>query len=80
MIGTCKLQLGDGVQMAFQSSGVDSTKFIGSEGWLDVRRSSIAAEPKSLLAAKIGPNDVSPDQTPCIADTSSTRSSRVRRP
>jgi predicted dehydrogenase len=57
------LQMGDGVQVVFKSSGVDSTKFFGSEGWLDVRRSSIAAEPKSLLAGKIKAGGISFRQT-----------------
>jgi hypothetical protein len=51
------------VQLVFKSAGIDSTKFIGSEGWLDVRRSSFAAEPKSLLADKLSRRDISPRQT-----------------
>ena len=63
-----KLQFGDGVRMTFKQSGADvpgadSTKFIGADGWLDLRRHSIDGEPKSLLA-KIGPDDVSPDASP----------------
>jgi glucose-fructose oxidoreductase len=61
-------QFSDGVRMVFRQSGVDtpgadSTKFIGSEGWLDLRRHSIDGEPKSFLA-DIGPDDVSPDASP----------------
>jgi glucose-fructose oxidoreductase len=58
-----KLQLADGVEVAFKASGGDSTKFIGSEGWLDVRRSSFAAEPKSLLAGRLSQSDISHQQT-----------------
>ncbi len=58
-----KLQLGDGVQMTFKPGG-DSTKFIGSEGWVQICRGRIDAEPKSLIQGKIGPNDIVPDSTP----------------
>jgi predicted dehydrogenase len=58
-----KLQMGDGVQVVFKSANVDSTKFIGSEGWLDVRRSSYEAEPKSLVAGKLSRRDVQSGQT-----------------
>jgi glucose-fructose oxidoreductase len=54
-----RVQFGDGVKMTFKP-GRDSTKFIGSEGWVRVWRDDdgIDAEPKSLLTSKIGPNDV----------------------
>jgi len=52
-----KLQLGDGVKMTFKPGG-DSTKFIGPDGWVTIRRGGINADPKSLLTSKIGPNDV----------------------
>ncbi len=32
--------------------------FLGTEGWVHVNRSKIDAEPKSLLKAKLGPNEV----------------------
>ena len=51
-----KLQLGD-VKMTFLPGG-DSTKFIGSEGWIRIWRGGIDAQPKSLLQSKIGPGDV----------------------
>jgi predicted dehydrogenase len=50
------IQMGD-VEMTFKPGG-DSTKFIGPDGWVQVRRSGIDAEPKSLLESKIGPDDV----------------------
>ena len=53
---TC-VQFGDGVRMTFTPGG-DSTKFIGSDGWVRIWRGGIDAEPKSLLTSKIGPNDV----------------------
>jgi predicted dehydrogenase len=43
-----KIQFGDGVKMTFKPGG-DSTKFIGAEGWVQVTRGSVDAEPKSLL-------------------------------
>jgi predicted dehydrogenase len=55
-----RIQFGDGVKVTFKP-GRDSTKFIGSEGWVRVWRElpgGIDAEPKSLLTSKIGPNDV----------------------
>jgi glucose-fructose oxidoreductase len=54
-----RVQFGDGVKLTFKP-GRDSTKFIGSEGWVRVWRddNGIDAEPKSLLTSKIGPNDV----------------------
>ncbi len=51
------VQLAHGIEMTFKP-GSDSTKFIGTEGWVDVRRSGISAEPKSLLDIKLGPDDV----------------------
>jgi hypothetical protein len=47
-----KCQFCDGVTMTFKPGG-DSTKFIGSEGWVRISRSGIEAEPKSLLPANI---------------------------
>jgi predicted dehydrogenase len=35
--------------------GSDSTRFIGPDGWIEVRRNGIDAEPKSLLETKISP-------------------------
>lgn len=52
-----KGKLGD-VEFTFLPGG-DSTKFIGPEGWIRIRRGGISAEPKSLLSSKIGPDDVS---------------------
>jgi glucose-fructose oxidoreductase len=51
-----RIQLGD-VRMTLKPGG-DSTKFIGPDGWVQVTRGGIDAEPKSLLTSKIGPNDV----------------------
>ena len=43
-----QIDLGDGVEMTFKPGG-DSTKFIGTEGWICVRRGGWDAEPKSLM-------------------------------
>ena len=51
-----KIQMAE-VEMTFKPGG-DSTKFIGPDGWVQVRRAGIDAEPKSLLESKIGPDDV----------------------
>ncbi len=52
-----KIQMAGGVAMTFLPGG-DSTKFIGSEGWIRISRGGWDAEPKSLLTSKTGPNDV----------------------
>jgi hypothetical protein len=52
-----KIQFSGGVAMTFKPGG-DLTKFIGPEGWLQISRGGIDAEPKSLLTSKIGPDDV----------------------
>ena len=39
-----RVQFGDGVKMTFKPGG-DSTKFIGSEGWVRVWRDDAASTP-----------------------------------
>jgi len=51
------VRMANGIEMTFKP-GSDSTKFIGTEGWVDVRRAGITAEPKSLLDIQLGPDDV----------------------
>jgi len=51
------VQAAQGVKITFKPGG-DSTKFIGSEGWIQVRRGGWDAEPKSLLKSEPGPSDV----------------------
>ncbi|MFB0553702.1 MAG: Gfo/Idh/MocA family protein [Phycisphaerae bacterium] len=46
----------NGVKL-FLKSGSGHTRFEGSEGWVDVTRGKIDAEPKSLLTSKIGPDE-----------------------
>jgi len=48
----------DGVVMHFMDDHVNLTKFIGSEGWVAISRSSLDAEPSSLLKSEIGPNEI----------------------
>ena len=52
-----KLEMAGGVKMTFKPGG-DSTKFIGTEGWVRIWRGGIDAQPKSLLKLKSGPGDV----------------------
>ena len=52
-----KFAFAGGVTMTFKP-GSDSTKFIGSEGWIRIWREGWDAEPKSLLKETTGPNDV----------------------
>ncbi len=47
----------DGVKLFLKSSS-GHTRFEGSEGWVDVSRAKIDAEPKSLLTAKIKPDEM----------------------
>ncbi len=51
-----KVHMANGVRMTFKPGG-DSTKYIGPDGWIQIRRRGIYAEPESLLEAKIGPGD-----------------------
>jgi glucose-fructose oxidoreductase len=51
-----KGKLGE-VAFTFKPGG-DSTKFIGPDGWVEVRRGGIDAEPKSLLSSEIKPDEV----------------------
>lgn len=44
------------VDFTFKPGG-DSTKFIGTEGWVEIRRSGIDANPKSLLDVKIAESE-----------------------
>lgn len=57
------LQMAGGVIMTFKPGG-DSTKFIGTDGWVRIWRGGIDAEPKSLLTSKLGPNDVRLPESP----------------
>ncbi|GAB6165082.1 Gfo/Idh/MocA family oxidoreductase [Thermostilla marina] len=50
------VEMGNGLTMTFKP-GRDSTKFIGTEGWVEIWRGGIDAEPKSLLDLKLGPDD-----------------------
>jgi hypothetical protein len=75
-----RIQLGDDVQMTLKPGG-DSTKFIGSDGWVRIWRGGIDAEPKSLLTSKIGPNDVhlieSPNHAQNFIDAVKSRKATV---
>ncbi|MGQ9649912.1 MAG: Gfo/Idh/MocA family protein [Phycisphaerae bacterium] len=51
-----KIQMADGVRMTFKPGG-DSTKYIGTEGWVRISRAGIDAHPKSLLESTLGPGD-----------------------
>ena len=51
-----KFTMAGGVTMTFKP-GSDSTKFIGTEGWIVVSRGGWDAHPKSLLQEKVDPKD-----------------------
>lgn len=51
-----RLAFADGVTMTFRP-GRDSTKFIGTDGWIRIWREGWDAEPKSLLKEIAGPSD-----------------------
>jgi len=75
-----KVKMSDGVKMTFLPGG-DSTKFIGPDGWVRIRREGIDAEPKSLLESKIGPDEVhlieSPRQDQNFVDSVKSRQPAV---
>jgi len=52
-----RIEFENGVRMRY-TPGSDHTRFIGTEGWIDISRGGIAAEPKSVLQSTLGPNDV----------------------
>ena len=68
------------VEFTFKPGG-DSTRFIGPDGWVQVRRGGIAAEPASLLKSEIGSNDVhlleSPRQDQNFIDSIKSRHEAV---
>ncbi len=74
-----KGKLGD-VEFTFKPGG-DSTKFIGPEGWINIRRGGIAAEPTSLLQSKIGEDEIhlmeSPRQTQNFVDSVKARTEAI---
>jgi len=51
-----RMKFGD-VNVTFTAGG-DSTKFIGSEGWVRVRRGGMETSPDTLKEAVLGPQDV----------------------
>lgn len=61
--------------------GSDSTKFIGTNGWVRIWRGGIDAEPKSLLQLKLGDKDVhlqdSPRQDQNFVDSIKSRKQPV---
>ena len=52
------LRYPNGVPLTFTSGGGDLTRFVGTEGWLNISRGGLDAEPKSLLTSVIGPNEL----------------------
>jgi len=48
----------EGFPMIIQSALVLGTRFIGTEGWVDVSRSQLATEPASLMKEIIGPDEI----------------------
>jgi len=55
-----RIKYADGVTMIYTDNkqNKQGVVFQGSEGWVYVRRGHIDAEPKSLLTAKIGPDEI----------------------
>ncbi len=47
----------DGVEMTFTDGPNDMTRFLGTEGWVNVWRGGLDAEPKSLLKSAIRPEE-----------------------
>ncbi|MBM3476359.1 MAG: Gfo/Idh/MocA family oxidoreductase [Armatimonadetes bacterium] len=59
-VATWDLQLRypNGVPLAFKSGGGDLTRFVGTQGWLNISRGGLDADPKSLLTSPIGPDEI----------------------
>ena len=63
-----RIEFANGVRMIFENGRGHSTRFIGTEGWIEPppvvyqvgggAGSAIQAHPKTLLTSPIGPNDV----------------------
>ena len=53
-----RLRYANGVPLVFNSGGQDLTRFVGAEGWINISRAGLDAEPKSLLAEVIGPDEI----------------------
>jgi len=47
----------NGVKLLLKTGG-GNTRFEGTEGWINVRRGKIEAEPASILQSKIGPDEI----------------------
>ena len=58
-----KIQLGDGVKMTFKPGG-DSTKFIGSDGWVRITRGGIDAEAEVAADLEDRPERRASDRQP----------------
>jgi predicted dehydrogenase len=52
-----KIAFANGVKMTFKAGG-DNTRFVGTEGWVEVSRGGWKTEPASLMQLELGPNDV----------------------
>ena len=52
------LRYANGVPLTFRSGGGDLTRFVGTEGWVNISRSGLDAEPKSLLTSTIAPDEI----------------------
>ena len=72
------LRMADGVKITFVP-GSDSTKFIGTEGRLELTRNSIRTFPRNLLSRDLPSNDHAQTR-PSISRFSPTRSVHGRRP
>ncbi len=79
--GGATVQLRSGDAVKYDGNGV---RFEGAEGWVYVTRDKLEAEPKSLLATRLGPNDIR--LLPDFAETGDTHMGnwlhaiRTRRP
>jgi predicted dehydrogenase len=82
-VATWDLQLryANGVPLSFKSGGGDLTRFVGTQGWVNISRGGLDAEPKSLLTSPLGPDEVrlpeSTGQARNFVDSIKTRSPAV---
>ena len=54
---TVRARYANGATLHFMDDHTNLTKFIGTEGWVAISRTSLDAEPKSLLKSEIGANE-----------------------
>ena len=75
-----KIEMANGINLVFKPGG-DRTRFIGTDGWIDIRRGGISASSPEILKIQLGPKDVrlleSPNHYQNFVDAVRTRGATV---